>query len=563
MPKLLQDWVTIQAQNHPDHIAVVGDQDALNYSELELRSNRLARLLKDAGCQQGDRIALLMPKSTSALVGLIGIYKADCIYVPLDPASPPERLAKILLACGSKLILAGARTAGLLDGALGEQMATGAISIGWMDEKHAPEGGRLKVAFTVDDGNGYPGESLDYANHTENPAHILFTSGSTGTPKGVVITHANVIQFIEWATRYFGIVSSDRNSGHPPLPFDLSFLDIFGTFSAGAQLHLVPSELNVAPHKLAEFIRKRKLTQWFSVPSVLQYMAKFDVVGADDFPELKRILWCGEVLPTASLIYWMKRLPHVQFTNLYGPTETTIASSYYTVPQCPADPTEPIPIGAACGGEELMVLDDKLQSLPRGEAGDLWIRGTGLSQGYWNDPDATSRVFICNPYSSDATDRIYKTGDLAKLGEDGLVYFVGRKDTQIKSRGYRIELGEIEVALSTIEGIQESAVVTIAGTEMETALICCAYVPASGTDLSPVIVRKLLSKSLPSYMLPVRWRTLKVLPKNSSGKIDRRALKEEFNHDEEAKPIEAVPSSDSGTPLLNRLLPRAVFRSAT
>jgi amino acid adenylation domain-containing protein len=563
MPKLLQDWVTTQAQNRPEAIAVVAEKEALTYSELELRSNRLARLLKEAGCQQGDRIALLMPKSAAALVGLLGIYKADCIYVPLDPSSPPERLAKILLACGSKLILAGTRTAGLLDGALGEQMATGAISIGWMEEVDAPDGCRVKTAFMVDDANGYAGASLDYANHAEDPAHILFTSGSTGTPKGVVITHGNVIQFIEWATRYFGIVSSDRNSAHPPLPFDLSFLDIFGTFSAGAQLHLVLSELNVAPNKLAEFIRNRKLTQWFSVPSVLHYMAKFDVVEMNDFPELKRVLWCGEVFPTASLIYWMKKLPHVQFTNLYGPTETTIASSYYTVPQCPSDPTEPIPIGAACAGEELLVLDDKLKSLPPGEVGDLWIRGTGLSRGYWHDPDATNRVFIPNPYSSDATDRIYKTGDLAKFGEDGLVYFVGRKDTQIKSRGYRIELGEIEVALSTIEGILESAVVTIAGNEMETALICCAYVPAPGIELPPVTVRKLLSKSLPSYMLPVRWRVPKLLPKNSSGKIDRRVLKEEFNHYEEANPIEAILSSGSGTLPLARLLPATVLRSET
>ena len=563
MPKLLQDWVTIQAQNRPDNLAVVDERDELTYPELEISSNRLARLLKDAGCNRGDHVALLMPKGTAALVGLLAIYKADCIYVPLDPSSPAERLAKILAACESKLILAGSRTAGLLEGALKGQMASRAISLGWMEESPAPEGIPLKAAFTLRDGSSYSGEPLVYANQSGDPAHILFTSGSTGSPKGVVITHANVIQFIEWATRYFGMDSSDRNSGHPPLPFDLSFLDIFGTFAAGGELHPVPSELNVAPNKIGEFIRKRKLTQWFSVPSVLQYMAKFDVVGTGDFPDLKRILWCGEVFPTASLIYWMKRLPHVQFTNLYGPTETTIASSYYTVPQCPDDPTKPIPIGEACEGEELLVLNDKLQSLPQGETGDLWIRGSGVSQGYWRDPEGSSRVFISNPYSSDPCDRIYKTGDLAKVGEDGLVYFVGRKDTQIKSRGYRIELGEIEVALSTIDGIQESAVVAITGNEMENALICCAYVPADGIDLPPVMLRKLLSKSLPGYMLPVRWRIYQLLPKNTSGKIDRRVLKEQFIHHEEAKPIEAIHSSDPESLPTPRLLPATEFRSAS
>ena len=166
----------------------------------------------------------------------------------------------------------------------------------------------------------YSPEPLTYENKRHDPAHILFTSGSTGTPKGVVISHANVIHFVEWAVRYFGMAPSDRNSGHPPLPFDLSVFDIFGTFAAGAQLFPVPGKLNVEPHKLADFIRDNNLTQWFSVPSLLHYMAKFDVVRPNDFPALKRVLWCGEVFPTSSLIYWMKRLPHVQFTNLYGPT---------------------------------------------------------------------------------------------------------------------------------------------------------------------------------------------------------------------------------------------------
>src|SRR5262249_19823789 len=261
-------------------------------------------------------------------------------------------------------------------------------------------------------------------------------SGSTGVPKGVIITHANVIHFISWAVKYFGAKPSDRISSHPPLHFDLSTFDLYGTLGSGAQLHIVPAELNLLPHKLAEFIRASELTQWFSVPSVLNFMAKTEVVNQDDFPALERLLWCGEVFPTPALRRWMRRLPHVKFTNLYGPTEATIASSYYTVPALPPHDDSPIPIGTPCDGEELLVLDDDLRPAPPGEVGDLFIGGVGLSPGYWRDEQKTNEVFIprpgAAPGSTDANDRIYKTGDLAKVGADGLVYFLGRADSQIK-----------------------------------------------------------------------------------------------------------------------------------
>jgi non-ribosomal peptide synthetase component F len=338
-----------------------------------------------------------------------------------------------------------------------------------------------------------------------------------------------VIQFIEWANRYFGICSSDRLSAHPPLHFDLSTFDMFGAFAAGAELHLVSPALNLLPHKMADFIRASELTQWFSVPSILSYMAKFDVVSPNDFPTLRRVLWCGEAFPTPSLIYWMERLPKISFTNLYGPTEATIASSYYTVPKCPEDERSTIPIGAACGGEELLALDDDLRLVPEGEIGNLYIRGVGLSPGYWRDQEKTDAVFLPNPHSSVPGDRIYKTGDLTKVGADGLFYFLGRADSQIKSRGYRIELGEIEAALNAINGLEECAVVAVNSAGFEGAMICCAYAPQSGVQVTPNVLREKLSKLLPNYMMPLKWMAFDKLPKNANGKIDRPKLREQFN----------------------------------
>jgi len=531
MIQRLQDWAALNAEKTPETIALVMDREVLTYGEVDRLSNQLARALKDGGCRRGDRVCLLTPKSPLAIVAILGILKADCIFVPLDPHGPAPRQRKIIGSAECKWILAGGQVASLLEDIFDFDGFPFPVSIASLGAQKLPCG-TLRTEFSLADIAAYSADAVDSQNQSSDAAHILFTSGSTGVPKGVVITHGNVIHFVEWARRYFNITRASRNSCHSPLHFDLSTFDIYGALSAGAELHLVPPEANLLPHKLAEFIRRSELTQWFSVPSILNYMAKFDVVESRDFPALQELLWCGEVFPTPALIYWMRRLPHVRFTNLYGPTETTIASSYYTLPKSPDDDRSPIPIGSACPGEELLILDDELKRAPAGETGNLYIGGAGLSPGYWRDSEKTRAVFLRNPYSDDPSDRIYKTGDLAWMAEDGLVYYVGRADFQIKSRGYRIELGEIESALNSISGLQECAVVAVPLGGFEGSRICCAYAPLPGHAVSAVALRKELSRLLPAYMLPAQWLELESLPKNANGKIDRPKLVEEFKNHE-------------------------------
>jgi acyl-coenzyme A synthetase/AMP-(fatty) acid ligase len=258
-------------------------------------------------------------------------------------------------------------------------------------------------------------------------------------------------------------------------------------------------------------------------------MAKFNAVAHGDFPELERLLWCGEVLPTPVLAHWMRRLPHVTFTNLYGPTEATIASSYYTVPACPVDETSPIPIGVPCDGEELLVLDHDLCPAPVGEIGDLYIAGVGLSPGYWRDEAKTAEVFLPDPRAPRGSGRrVYRTGDLAKLDKDGMVRFLGRTDSQIKSRGYRIELGEIEAAMNSVSVIRECAVVGVEAGGFEGTTICCAYSSLDGREIPSYTLRRDISALIPGYMQPVHWMQLPSLPKNVNGKIDRKELREQF-----------------------------------
>lgn len=527
--RLLQEWVSTHAERRPDATAVVLGGEQLTYGAMDVLSNQIAHALRSAGCRRGDRVGLLLPKSPVAVASLLGVLKADACYVPLDVDSPAPRLAKIVASAGPRIILSSSRGAASLQELLQDRRLR-SIGTGWL-EAHGAAPTPDTPRFTIVDVRRCPAAPPASVNSPDDLAHILFTSGSTGMPKGVMITHANVAAFVEWANSHFALSPADRMSGHSPFHFDLSTFDLFGTFAAGAQVHLVPPELNVVPHHLADFIRQAELTQWFSVPSVLALMAQLDVVRHGDFPTLQRLLWCGEVFSTPALRYWMQRLPHVTFTNLYGPTEATIASSYYTVPACPARPTDMVPIGSACAGEELRVLDERGRAVRPGETGELYIGGVGLSPGYWQDAEKTAAAFVSHPAGSGAGDRLYRTGDLARLGEDGVVYFLGRIDAQIKSRGYRIELGEIEAALQTLPDLEECAVVALPSPGFEGMTICCAYVPRRGASVTPLTLRRQLGTLLPAYMLPSRWRAYDRLARNANGKIDRRRIRDEWERD--------------------------------
>jgi amino acid adenylation domain-containing protein len=523
MSALLHHGVSAQAQARPQSLAVACAGERLSYGDLDAASNRLAHLLRAAGCARGDRVALALPKSPMAIVAMLGALKAGAAYVPLDPDGPPARQARMLRVAECRFLLAAGRVGPKLHATLAQAGLAQPPRIGWLDDAAAAPADPAP-AFSLADLAAQPAHAPRCAAAAADLALILFTSGSTGAPKGVMLAHDSVAHFLRWACAHFGITSADRLSQHAPLRFDISTFDIYGALWSGAELHLVPAELNLLPHKLAQLMREARLTQWFSVPAAINLMARFDVVAQGDFPSLRRVLFAGEVLPTPTLRYWMRRLPHVRFTNLYGPTETTISSSWYDVPCCPEDERAPLPIGTAIPGEALLVLDEQRRPVPPGETGELYIAGAGLSPGYWRDPARTAQAFVTRP--GRPHERLYRTGDLARLGRDGLVYFLGRADTQIKCRGYRIELGEIEAALHTLPGLRESAVVAIASEGFEGALICCAYAPAPGT--TPRALRAGLAALLPAYMLPARWLRCAALPRNESGKVDRVALRAAF-----------------------------------
>ncbi len=495
-----------RAAEMPDATAVVERGQSVTYCVLADRVLRRACALRTAGLRDGDRVALLTPKTTPAVEAIYAVLCAGGIYVPLDPQSPPARLAKILRSSEPAFAWVTPELAGKLTDAGMPQSRLLRIDEG-------PSAAPLdEIAAPADDA----------------VAHLLYTSGSTGDPKGVAITHHNVQSFLAWAVPHFRLGPGERRSCHPPLHFDLSTLDLHGTLSAGGELHLVPADALLHAGQLAEFIRTHRLTQWFSVPSALVWLHRFDAVRAGDFPELRELSWCGEVLPTPTLQWLMQRLPHARFTNLYGPTEATIASTYHELTEAPRDPAAAIPIGIPCPREQAWIVDDELRELPADGTGELCLGGDGLSPGYWRDPERTAQAFPTWTDARGEVHRIYRTGDLARRDAAGLLWFAGRRDAQIKSRGYRIELGEIEAALHAQDAVAEAAVVALPTSGFEGMAICCAYRSRPGEELPPAKLRAALAQRLPPWMLPGHWLPLTELPANQNGKVDRVRLRELF-----------------------------------
>lgn len=511
MSALLHDRIREMARAQPQATAIIAEDHTFTYGELERYANRLATVLRAHGCERGDRVALLMSNSARAVASLVGILKAGCAYVPLDPGGGIPRLADMLGQCEPKVLLAGGCAPDLLD----DLDAPGRIH-GWLSPGVPPR----HAAFGLEDIEAAPAEVPISDTASGDLAYILFTSGTTGSPKGVPISHRSARAFVDWAVSHFELGPEDRMPGHTALTFDLSVFDIFVTLSAGAELHQVPKSVRLLPHEVGRFIQDRKLTLWFSVPSHLAYVARFDGLNGKDLGSLRHVVWCGDVLPTASMLHWKRRLPGVTFTNLYGPTETTVASSYYQIPDDFDDPSRPIPIGDACEGEELLLLDDELRPVVTGD-GDIYIGGIGLSPGYWRDPDRTRAAFVRDPRSEDHSRRLYRTGDRGRLGPDGLVHFLGRADFQIKTSGYRVEPAEVENAVLELNEVAACAVVAVTVDDFSGSAVGCVYVSSNGDSLHPGEMKKRLNDRLPAYMVPSRWLVVDELPLDSRGKVDR------------------------------------------
>jgi amino acid adenylation domain-containing protein len=347
-------------------------------------------------------------------------------------------------------------------------------------------------------------------------AYIIYTSGSTGSPKGVMISHRAALSFVDWATDYFGLQPKDRLSNHAPLHFDLSIFDIFAGIKSGATVILIPPDLSIFPTNLADFIEKKEITVWYSVPSALTRLVLYGGLERYAFARLRAILFAGEVFPIKYLHQLKEYIPHASYYNLYGPTETNVCT-IYPVEQISADQTAPLSIGRACAKCEVFAVKERGGLSQPDEIGELCVSGAPLMSGYWNLPEETKAAFIPHPEQSGIL--AYRTGDLVRLDIEGNYHFIGRSDAMVKSRGYRIELGEIETILYSHPDVREAAVIPIPDDELGNVLK--AFI-AGTADQDELIA--FCRKCLPKYMVPDEFEFRANLPKTSTGKINKNHL---------------------------------------
>ncbi len=518
--ELLQAFVERAAVRSGASEAVSDGRERLSYEDLDRQSNRLARTLAAHGVGRGEHVILCTSRSAQVIAGMIGVLKADAVYVPILGDTPAARRDKIVGDCRPKAFIGdGPTLKRILSETPPAALPPVLVCLEPWRELPAREGIAIvtPTGVAAEDAGPLPGRNDD-----GDVACLLYTSGSTGTPKGVMLTHRNIREYAAWAVERIGIGPGDRVLSTAPFHFDMSLFDVYGTLAAGAALCIADEKRLLFPRLLVEFAEGEKVTIWKGVSSLLMYLARTGSVGEGRLPALRTVLFSGEVLPTKYLIQWMTWFPDKVFYNAYGPTEATGVSMYYRVPRCPASAEEKVPIGIPCENTEVFLLDEEGRPVPPGEPGELYIRGICVTKGYFNDPAKTAAVFSDDPANPNREKRTYRTGDHARLLPDGNYEFIGRRDNQIKYMGYRIELTDIEQALVSVPGVRDAGVV-LAESAAGGIEDLVAYVELDET-MTPAQAAAALKDRLPAYMVPKEFYAIARLPRSDRGKIDRKAL---------------------------------------
>jgi amino acid adenylation domain-containing protein len=505
-----------QAARTPDAPAVAttkGD-GTLTYGQLAARAGTLARHLRSLGVGPESVVALCVERSPEMVVGMLGVLQAGGAYLPLDPNYPAERMAFMLADSGARIVLAQERTAGRLPERLED---TGAkivrLDADWAEVENTAAGN---------------GEEMSSAL-PQSPAYVIYTSGSTGRPKGVLVPHSALTTYVRSAVAQYAITPADRVLQFASVSFDTSAEEIYPCLAAGGALVLRDEAMIGSLDGFLREIERLRISV-LDLPTAFwhELAAEMDSQGLGAPAALRLVILGGEEALPERLAAWRRRVgERVRLVNTYGPTEATIVSTLFDL-TAPAEtaPPQRIAIGRAVANARTYVVGRDLELRAAGTDGELWLGGAGLARGYLGRPDLTAERFVPNPFApADGAapgERLYRTGDVARLRLDGELEFRGRFDHQVKVRGFRIELGEIEAALRRLDGVRD-AVVALHGENAEKRLVAWV-VPADRAVLQTGDLRAALKGSLPDYMLPASFVVIEVLPLNASGKLDRKAL---------------------------------------
>ncbi|MEH6954704.1 D-alanine--poly(phosphoribitol) ligase subunit DltA [Neobacillus drentensis] len=494
----LQKW----SELYPEKTVFSCGNESLTYRQLYNMSESLAYFLDNLLLDDSTPIVVYGHMEPLMLVCFLACVKSGHPYIPVDTSIPDERIAKIIEDSGAKMMLS----------------PIDLPQVGLEHLSHPLNGDRLRDALVKNQGKTISSES--YVLNDEN-FYIIYTSGSTGNPKGVQISYNNLMSFTHWMTNDFGLANHQVFLNQAPFSFDLSVMDLFPSLFLGGTLWMLPKEYVAAPKELFLSLEKSSANIWTSTPSFVDYCLSDEQFSASILPELTTFLFCGEALPSATALKLRKRFPNATVFNTYGPTECTVAATSITVDNSLIEKYESLPIGISKKDGEVYILSESLDEQPDGEKGQIVITGPHVSKGYLNQPGLTRKsFFVLNGQPA------YKTGDLG-YKKDGLLFYAGRMDFQVKVNGYRMELEEIEAQLSSLPLVQNVMIVPNykdGKCEFLTAVI----VPASHKFEKEFQLTSQLKKELrallPQYMVPRKFVYRPALPMTNNGKVDRKRV---------------------------------------
>lgn len=499
------DWLENSAKRLPGKVAFADTVKTITYGDLEEKSDRLATfLLKEIGIKPREAVAFYLEKCVDATAGMFATLKARAFYSFIDLRSPEVRQLKVIETLTPRVIFTDNENFSNAEILFGGYEGTRIVNL----EEHLKDNTEIDKELL---------EKVRRSAMSNDPVYVNFTSGSTGTPKGVVVGHGSIIDFITVFNKTFDLTESDVWANQAPFDFDVSVKDIFASISVGGTVNIIPRAYFSNPTQLMDYLVDRKPTVLVWAVSAMCFVSIMNGFGYKVPETVKKVIFSGEVMPIKQLNVWKKYLPNATYINVYGPTEITCNCTYHVVDR-EYDLKEVIPAGKAFENEHVFLLNEDDEEITKpGEVGEICVSGACLALGYYKDPDKTSRAFMPNPANKNFLEMMYRTGDLGRFDENGLLYYVSRKDFQVKHMGQRIELGEIEVAASSKEHVERS---------------CCLYdnnkkkllLVATG-DVDKKELLEGLREDLPPFMIPNKVFILDEMPMTKNGKIDRNALK--------------------------------------
>ena len=469
---------SLQCNITPNNIAFTEGERQLSYLQSQQLANQISSVLQ-SDSNPCLRVIIALERGIDAAIAILATLTAGACYIPLDIKNPSSRLSYICHDADAQFIIGKGECPDWVDN-----------PHLWLDVNKIPEVNNITSA-TVD---------------PESLAAILYTSGSTGTPKGVALSHRAMSNFADWAADTFNISNKDQIASLTPFHFDLSVFDLFSSLSRGATVHFIPARLTLSPSKLTLWLKDNKISVWYTVPSILSFIALKGALNSTPLPDLKSLLFAGEVFPTQQLIKLSNLLPKVDFYNLYGPTETNVCC-YWFVDIDRLNPDLPIPIGNPACGSRLKINPD---------TAELLVKSDNNLSGYWQQGQLIPAL---------SSDYFYQTGDKVSINEYGEYCYHGRLDRMLKCSGYRVEPAEIESIIQQCPEVESCAVVGIKDSTSGQRP-AAAMVLKGDSTLTDII--KPLRQKLPSYMQPSKYIVLSSLPYLDNGKTDYQSLQKQL-----------------------------------